>query len=411
MNEKFVTVPLGGNSFVTNKPQSREDHITPAGWTRWDSAEDEYHVYFKPAVRADVRCYLLCRKTKTPSVIRAGLKTPDREFPVPAGTTEIDLGEVRADGGYVDIAVQGVSREGAVFAFPTALRVEGISPEEMASYASENEKKDFYWIRRGPSVHCGYDLSVAGDDVEWFYNEVRIDKGEDPHGTYGMAIGFHGGYYGMQVCDNGVRKLIFSIWAPYATDDPSKIPPEKRVTVRKKHPLVYTGEFGNEGSGGQSFLTYDWVPGQTYRFLCRIRPLDNGKTEFTSYFYFPETGKWTLLCSFIRPETQTWFKGAYSFLESFIDVNGHKYRRVHFSNQWAVTKAGKWVPINRMRLTGDMTARNAWRQDYGGGVTGNHFFLNNCGFFAKNDVLDTVFTVDKTKMTKPEIDLEKLKEL
>ena len=409
MTEPFVIVPLGGNSFITNKPQSRGDGITPDGWRAWSNPEDEYHIYFKIKETACLTLTLLCEKTEDAARIRAGLKTPEKEIAVPKGTTKIPLGVFDATAGYVDVAVKGETRDGKTFAFPSALRVEGICKEDLAAYAAEENKKDFYWIRRGPSVHCGYDLNAVGEDVEWFYNEVRIDPGEDPHGTYGMAIGFHGGYFGMQVCDEGVRKLIFSIWAPYATDDPSKIPPEKRVIVLQKHPKVYTGEFGNEGSGGQSFMNYDWISGQTYRFLCRIRPVENNKTEFTSYFFFPESGKWELLCSFLRPETQTWFKGAYSFLESFLDVNGHKYRRVHFSNQWAVTKSGRWVPIDRMRLTGDMTARNAWRQDYGGGVIDNHFFLNNCGFFDKNDVLDTIFTVDKEKMVKPEIDLEKLK--
>lgn len=408
MNEKSVVVPLGGNSFITNKPQSREDHVTPAGWERWSDPQDEYHVYFKTSTEADVRLFLLCRKTAAPAVISSGLGTPDREYRIPAGETKIDLGLFHLKKGYADLAVRGREREGKVFLFPTALLVKGLDQSDLAAFASKDQKKDFYWIRRGPSVHCGYDLSAAGEDVEWFYNEVRIDPGEDPHGTYGMAIGFHGGYFGMQVCDEGVKKLIFSVWAPYATDDPSKIPPEKRVIVRKKHPLVYTGEFGNEGSGGQSFMNYDWVSGQTYRFLCRIRPVDGGRTEFTSYFFFPESGKWELLCSFLRPETQTWFKGAHSFLESFIDVNGHKYRRVNFSNQWAITKSGKWVPIDRMRLTGDMTARNAWRQDYGGGVTDGHFFLHNCGFFDDNETLDTVFTADRTKMKKPDVDLDKL---
>ena len=408
MKNKNVIVPLGGNSFIINKPQSRGDGITPNGWASFNNPDDEYHIYFKTSVAAKARLVLLCRKAAADALILTGLNKPTKKVKIEKGQTEIDLGTYSLTPGYVCVAVKGVESEGKSFCFPTALRVEGLAAEDLAAYASVEDKKDFYWIRRGPSVHCGYDLSAAGDDVEWFYNEVRIDAGEDPHGTYGMAIGFHGGYFGMQVCDEGVRKLIFSIWAPFATDDPSQIPPEKRVAVLKKHPLVYTGEFGNEGSGGQSFMNYNWVSGQTYRFLCRIRPVENEKTEFTSYFFFPETGKWTLLCRFLRPETQTWFKGAYSFLESFLDVNGHKYRKVHFSNQWAVTKAGKWVPISKMRLTGDSTARKAKRQDYGGGVTDNHFYLNNCGFFDKNDTLDTIFEVDASKMTKPEIDLQKL---
>lgn len=408
MEGKNITVPLGGNSFIKNKPQSDRDNITPEGWEHWNNPSLIYHIYFKPAVDATLRLTLLCKKTKADATIAAGLHEPEHEIPVKKGTEEIFLGTYDVKAGYVDVAVKGVNAEGSVFAFPTSLKVEGVSDEEMAAYARESDKKDFYWIRRGPSVHCGYDMSAAGDDVEWFYNEVTIMPGDDPHGTYGMAIGFHGGYYGMQVCDNGVKKLLFSVWSPYATDDPSEIPEDKMVKVLKKHPKVHTGEFGNEGSGGQSYMNYNWISGETYRFLCRIRPVKDNKTEFTSYFFFPETGKWELFCSFLRPETQTWFKGAHSFLESFIDVNGHRFRRVHFSNQWAVTKAGKWVPIDRMRLTGDTTARKAQRQDYGGGVTDNHFYLNNCGFFSQNDTLDTVFHVDKTKMVKPEIDLDKL---
>ncbi|MBQ8911232.1 MAG: DUF3472 domain-containing protein, partial [Clostridia bacterium] len=248
----------------------------------------------------------------------------------------------------------------------------------------------------------------AGEDVEWFYNEARVDPGDDPHGTYCMAIGFHGGYFGMQVCDEGERKVLFSIWSPYNTDDPTTIPEDQMVKVLKKHPLVKTGEFGNEGSGGQSYMNYNWVSGKTYKFLCRIRPVEDNKTEFTSYFFFPETGKWELLCSFLRPLTQTRFKGAYSFLESFIDVNGHNYRRAHFANQWMVTTSGKWIPVEKMKLTGDATARKAQRQDYGGGVVDNHFYLNNCGFFHQNETLDTVFHIDASKNVKPDIDLDSL---
>lgn len=408
MEKKFIIVPLGGNSFITNKPQSEEDGITPDGWTDWSDSKHEYHIYFKSKKDAKLTITLMCEEAKADSVIMAGIGTPDKEITVSKGTTEIPLGEYDSKAGYIDVAIKGVNRSGKVFAFPHSLKVEGISDDEMASYARESDRNDFYWIRRGPSVHCGYDISNAGDDVEWFYNEVTVNEGEDPHGTYAMAIGFGGGYFGMQVCDEGKRKLLFSIWSPYSTDDPSTIPEDMMVRVLRKHPKVHTGEFGNEGSGGQSFMDYDWKSGVAYRFLCRIRPVAEDKTEFTAFFFFPESGKWELLCSFLRPKTHTWFSGAHSFLESFIDVNGHNYRRVHFANQWAVTKAGKWVPVTRMRLTGDNTARKAQRQDYGGGVIDNHFYLNNCGFFSENSVLDTYFTVDESKLVKPEIDLSAL---
>jgi hypothetical protein len=61
-----------------------------------------------------------------------------------------------------------------------------------------------------------------------------------------------------------------------------------------------------------------------------------------------------------------------------------------------------------MTLTGDRTASRAQRQDYGGGIVDNHFYLNNCGFFSENQTLGTVFELDESVYTKPEIDLESL---
>ena len=44
MEKKFVIVPLGGNSFITNKPQSAGDGITPNAWTGWNDEKKEYHI-------------------------------------------------------------------------------------------------------------------------------------------------------------------------------------------------------------------------------------------------------------------------------------------------------------------------------------------------------------------------------
>lgn len=410
-NIKKIEVPLGGNSFIMNKYQSAEDNITPDGWKGWDNPDYIYSVFFKSAVDAKIKVYLLMNAAQSESTIEAAIGDCKNTVKIARGDEKVFLGEWDTKAGYIKVDVRGLERAGEVFAFPYSLEVEGLSDDEMASYARLSDKKDFYWIRRGPSVHCQYDLSEAGDDVEWFYNEVTINKGDDPHGTYGMAIGFHGGYFGMQVCDDGVRKVIFSIWAPYNTDHPEEIPEEKRIHVLGKHPKVYTGEFGGEGSGGQSFMDYEWESGKTYKFLVHVHPRDDGKTEFTSYFYFEEEGGWKLLCSFLRPETTTYLKGVYSFLESFIDVNGSTFRRVRFGNQWAVTKGGKWLQVNRMKLTGDVTARKAQRQDYGGGVDGNRFFLNNCGFFSRHVPLDSIFERATDGDEKPSIDLDALLKL
>jgi len=411
MIEKFIEVPLGGNSFLTNKPQSAEDNITPEGWEHWTSSNDIYSIFYKPSVDAASQLSLTIDAAKFDAEISATVGGIEKIAMIKKGDTVVNLGTWDTKAGYVRVDIRGIKKSGKTFAFPHSLIVTGVSDEEMASYARLSDKQDFYWIRRGPSVHCQYDLSPVGDDVEWFYNEVTVQPGEDPHGTYGMAVGFNGGYYGIQVCDNGIRKVLFSIWSPYSTDHPEEIPEEKMVHVLGKHTNVHTGEFGGEGSGGQSFMDYDWKSGMTYKMLVHIVPVGNNKSEYTSYFFFPESGKWELFCSFLRPETNSYFKGPYSFLESFIDTNGFNFRKVRFSNQWAVSKAGKWFPINTMRLTGDVTARKAQRQDYGGGIEDDHFYLNNCGFFSKNDTLDTKFTIDASKYHRPDIDLGALEKV
>lgn len=408
MADKFIEVPLGGNSFITNKPQSEEDGITAKGFENWSNENYTYCVYFKPAVDAELTIYLAMNSARCGATIAATVNEQTNVIDIKKGDTKVLLGTWATKAGYVEVKLQGIKRNGKVFAAPYSLIVEGVADEEMASYARLSDEKDFYWIRRGPSVHCQYDISGAGDDVEWFYNEATIMPGEDPHGTYGMAIGFHGGYFGMQVCSEANRKLMFSIWSPFVTDNPEEIPEDKKVIVLKKHPKVCTGEFGNEGSGGQSYMNYNWESGKTYKFLCHIVPRENNKTEFTGYFFFPETGKWELLCSFLRPETQTYFKGPYSFLESFIDVNGSRFRKARFQNQWAVTKSGRWFPVNTMTLTGDATACKAQRQDYNGGVEGDHFYLCNCGFFSENGVLRSKFSIDQSAYKQPDIDLDEL---
>jgi hypothetical protein len=56
----------------------------------------------------------------------------------------------------------------------------------------------------------------------------------------------------------------------------------------KKGKDVHTGEFGNEGSGGQSYLKYNWKAGNTYRFLLKGEPVANNYTNYTAYFFATE---------------------------------------------------------------------------------------------------------------------------
>ena len=48
--------------------------------------------------------------------------------------------------------------------------------------------------------------------------------------------------------------------------------------------------------------------------------------------------KWLLIASFKRPETNTYFKGIYSFLENFNPATGYMERSANYNNQWTETQ-------------------------------------------------------------------------
>ena len=250
-------------------------------------------------------------------------------------------------------------------------------------------------------------MSEVGGDIEWFFSEITVPAGNDVIGSYYMANGFDGGYFGMQVNSPTERRVLFSVWSPFKTDDPKKIPEDQKIILLKKGKDVYTGEFGNEGSGGQSYLKYNWKAGNAYKFLLRGQPVTNNYTNYTAWFYAPEEGSWRLIASFSRPATNAYLKGLYSFLENFTPDTGNITRKAFYHNQWAQTSDQKWVPITKVQFTYDATAKKGYRLDYSGGVEDGKFYLRNCGFFNDKTAFQSIFTTS-VKTSPPVVDLSKL---
>ena len=200
----------------------------------------------------------------------------------------------------------------------------------------------------------------------------------------------------------------FSVWSPFSTDDPKNIPEEQKIQLLAKGRDVRTGEFGNEGSGGQSFLIYPWKAGSTYRFLNRAHPDGQGHTIYTAWFFAPEVGKWQLIASFRRPKTDKNLTGLHSFLENFNDGNGYQGRVALYGNQWALDTEGKWHEITKAGLTGDDIAHRGYRLDYAGGTREGCFFLRNGGFFAQPVKLGTRFERTSNPAKPPVIDFRTL---
>ncbi len=394
-----IVVPLGGNAFAS---QSKNASITKNGIENWTDPETSFKIYVRFAKKGTLSITLnqlsqVNGNTELSLSINNQVKKVllnQRDVSSPVGEWTIK------DTGYVAIQLKGLKKSGTTFPVIGSLLLSGTAVDAKTAYVKDNEGNYFYWGRRGPSVHLTYQLPEK-TDIEWFYNEVVVPKGEDIQGSYFMANGFAEGYFGMQVNSPTERRILFSVWSPFQTDNPKEIPESHKIKLLRKGKDVFTGEFGNEGSGGQSYLKYDWKAGQTYSFLTQVMPSGDNNTTYTSYFFAPEEGKWKLIASFKRPQTQTYLKRPHSFLENFLPEFGNQTRKVLFKNQWVCDSKGVWTELNQARFTTDNTGNKAYRMDYGGGLSGSSFYLRNCGFFDD-------FTMPKTTFKRKLIDTKPL---
>lgn len=395
-------IPLGGNTYQTAGIEKEE--IAKEGILSWENQDSEFSVYFKSSQATQVSVLLKLIPQSQGSTIEL---VADRvfEIDIEPGQSEVNLENVILKKGYNEFQLKGISKEGSDFAKISDLEIHSIASIEL-EYVKDNENNRFYWGRRGPSVHLTYTLP-DDQNFKWFYNEIEVPVGEDPIGSYFMANGFGEGYFGIQVNSERERRILFSVWSPYKTDNPNEIPEEEKIKLLKKGGQVYTGEFGNEGSGGQSYLKYPWKAGVTYSFLNSVEPDGKGNTVYTAYFLDPEKGEWQLIASFSRPKTDTWYKRPHSFLENFIPESGNITRRGIYKNQWAADKEGNWIELTEAKFTGDDIARRGYRKDFAGGSFEDQFYLMNGGFFDESTEINSVFVRPELGNT-PNIDWFKL---
>jgi len=393
--ENTSTVALAGNGFITTVGGG-SPVINSSGLANWNNADTIASAYFRMAsagpVTVYLNAYLAGSANSSVSVTINGTA-----FTVKlAGTTAkaYSVGTVNvAAPGYVKVDMQGLTKDGGYFGDVSGLNVTTASA---LNYA--NDPSNYYWSRRGPSVHMTYTVPARS---EYFYNEVTVPAGQDVVGSYFMVAGFTGGYSGIQVRNND-RWVLFSVWD---ADNGQK------TTLVSKGAGVVTNDFGGEGTGGQAYLVFNWVAGNTYKFITRIRPNpdDSTSTLYSAWFSAPESnsGSWRYLATWKRPSTNTYQSGVHSFLENFIDTKGYTGRRVKYGNQWARNVNGTWSEATTGRFTGDATATNAQRMDYAGGLEDGCFYLRNGGFFADYVALNQNFNRPATGK-QPTVDVNTL---
>ncbi|MCF7976269.1 MAG: DUF3472 domain-containing protein [Phycisphaerae bacterium] len=404
-SQSSFSIPVSGNSWVAQSSNTRNRIITRNGIENWTSGDITIRTFFHVEQTGKIEMALRARVTAGTSQLKCTFGNATRDITlsntdyetVSIGTFDI------TQPGYHYLDMQGLAKTGSTYAQVTDIVISGQATSGKVTYV----KDDFYFGQRGPSVHLNYVTPDTVKEILYFYNEITIPEGEDVIGSYFMANGFGEGYFGIQVNSPTERRILFSVWSPFSTNNPQEIPEDQRIQLLKKGEPVQAQKFGGEGSGGQSYRKYMWKAGTTYRFLLKGQPVDNNSTDFTAWFFAPEIGQWELMASFRRPKTSTYLRRPHSFLENFIPATGQYARKGLYSNQWICDPQGIWTELTQARFTADATARKGSRLDYAGGSEGDHFFMKNCGFFNERTEMGSTFTRQPTSK-KPDIDFSKL---
>ena len=390
-----IAIPLAGNGYITTHSAGSTEKITSGGLLGWVSPGSIASTYVRVGQSGVLHVAIKAKVPSGSSSVRVSVN--GKPFTVDLSGADYKTyfaGKVDiATEGYVKIDLQGISKTGNYFAEVSDIMIGGTATSQSLVFA--NDPENFYWSRRGPSCHLSYTIPAA--DKEYFYSELTVPAGEDKIGTYFMANGFGEGYMGIQVNSETERRVLFSVW------DPDK----GQTTLVRKGNGVTAGRFGGEGTGGQSYMLFDWKAGTTYKFLTQGKPDGAGNTVYTSWFFAPETAGWKLIATFTRPNTNKYLTNFHGFLENFIPEQGYLARKAHWSNQWVRLAAGTWSEVTEFKFTVDATAKNRQRLDYAGGTENGKFFLKMDGFFAANVQPNTLFSKPVTGMP-PQVELSAL---
>ncbi|MBC3874265.1 DUF5077 domain-containing protein [Undibacterium sp. LX15W] len=375
-----ATVNLAGNAFITSAAPGAGEIINDSGLANWTSSSTITSMYFRLAQTGQLKLGLVARLSgSTASTVKVSINGTAYNVNLSGSSSKTyDVGTINITApGYVKVDLQGVSKNGGYFGDVSAVKIAGTAATSGMNFA--DDAANYYWSRRGPSVNFGYSTPA---NTEYFYNEMTVPTGEDKIGSYFMANGFSQGYMGIQVKSTTERWILFSVWD---ADNGGK------TTLVRKGAGVVDNSFGGEGTGGQSYLVYNWLAGNTYKFITRAIPDGAGSTLYSAWFYAPETATWRFIATWKRPSTTTYLTGNHSFLENFIDTNGYLGRKVLVGNQWARNTSGVWSEVTQGQFNGDATAANKQRMDFAGGLENGKFYMRNGGFFANYVALGQTF--------------------
>jgi hypothetical protein len=259
--------------------------------------------------------------------------------------------------------------------------------------------------RAARSVH----LQWSAAESEAFLLELTVEQ--TTPGSFFMACGWSGGYFGMQELRDGKRVAIFSVWDPTKGDDPKAVRLEDRVEVLHEGEGVRIKRFGGEGTGGQGMTDFAWEAGAPVRFLVRAEAhpgadgTPGGKTAYAGWIQEPRSGAWRHLVTFRTRNGGKLLRGLNSFVEDFRrdGKSVHEVRRARFGNGWMKAPGGVWTPLTAARFT---ASRAAWEArdtiDAGAREDGGGYFLVTGGGTVRTAELAAALPAIRAATRRPE---------
>ncbi len=198
------------------------------------------------------------------------------------------------------------------------------------------------------SVHLWWDAPPATA----FANEITIDQSVP--GSYFMACGFAGGYFGLQELPDKRKVALFSVWDDASSDNPNAVAPPQRVEVLAAGDRVEVSRFGGEGTGAKTMWPFAWKTGRSYTMLVRATP-DADRVIYSAYLAGPGIQGWKLMASLRARAATKYLQGLYSFVEDFRrdGKSLQQQRTARFGNGWIKTPINEWVSITQARFGAD----------------------------------------------------------
>ncbi|MGN6510392.1 MAG: DUF3472 domain-containing protein [Chitinophaga sp.] len=366
-----TVVTLYSNGYVYPKADRGTGYISRNGLTAWKDAGVYSKTWFltEKTGRLDVALTL---RSAAPVKLKVELEGKTEVLDVPAtnGSVTLPVGSFSVKKtGYHFVKITAAGRQSRQLPDISALVLKGDAAEGVKANTSR--------YKSAPATHLSYPFP-KDTLVEWFYNEISVPANAQPLHAYYMVNGFSGGYFGIQINSPVERRVLFSVWSAFSTDDPKKIPEEYRVKLVKKGAGVTVNDFGNEGSGGQSYLRFDWKAETTYKFLLQGKP-SGDHTVYSAWFFDPATSEWKFMATWDKPKAGKYLSGLYSFVENF-GSNGDDLFKARYGNQWVRTAGGHWIELTKARFSTTADPEKHPRFDVGAGVENGMFYMFSGGF-------------------------------